>query len=144
MGFSAVLNTLLIAACSPSGSMSASSPTPTSLRAGNGCPISPSQAANTYSPDFGDGPAFGAGPVYALFAGGLGSTNNGWREAKILWMSNPRAPTHYWVTGEQFGGGGPVAWNTGGGSLGGVARLEVYATLLPTGWGNQPSTSMVK
>jgi hypothetical protein len=105
--------------------------------------VSPSRPASDYSPEFGSGPAFGDGPVYAL-AGGLGSPQSGWREGKILWMSDPRASTDFNVTGSQLDGASPVAWDTGAPSLGGAATLEVHAFRGPSGWGNQPSTIMVK
>jgi len=106
-----------------------------------GCAISPSRPGSTYSQDFGSGPAYGLGPVYAIAPGGLGASQDGWLATKILWIAAPQVTGSISISGRQTNGDS-VRWN---GGTGGSVALEWVATNNNSlKWSSLPSNMYVK
>jgi hypothetical protein len=86
------------------------------LPAGASCPVSPQQVAHDLSPEFGSGPAVGAGPIFALMGEMQGGAlrysqsysqshyKDGWAHSKVLWMAKPEVIGGVLVRGQQIDG----------------------------------------
>jgi hypothetical protein len=84
------------------------------LSAGAACPVSPQQVAHNLSAEFGDGPAVGAGPIYALMGEMQGGAlpyslsysqshpTDPWQSSKVLWMAKPEVGGTVLVRGRQI------------------------------------------
>ena len=80
------------------------------LAAGAGCPVSSQQVAHNLSAEFGNGPAVGSGPIYALMGEMQGGAlrysqsqyTNGWVSSKVLWMAKPEVRGHVLIRGRQI------------------------------------------
>jgi hypothetical protein len=117
------------------------------LPAGAACPNSPQQVAHDLSPSFGNGPAVGAGPVYALMGemqeGVLRYSvsysrshyKDGWAQSKVLWMAKPTVAGSVVVRGRQIDGNNWI----------GFGKAEDPESVLQWeigsqgGWGSLPS-----
>jgi len=81
------------------------------LPAGVACAVSPEQVAHDLSTEFGDGPAVGVGPIYALMgemhAGVLRystSSSSSWAPSKVLWIAKPEVNGRFVIRGAQIDG----------------------------------------
>jgi hypothetical protein len=78
------------------------------LPAGAACPNSPQQVAHDLSPSFGNGPAVGAGPVFALMGemqeGVLrySPRTDGLAYSKVLWIAKPAVTGNVAIRGRQI------------------------------------------
>jgi hypothetical protein len=86
------------------------------LSAGVACPVSTQQVAHNLSAEFGNGPALGTGPIYALMGemqGGVlpyslsysqSHPSDPWQSSKVIWMAKPEASGRVLVRGRQIDG----------------------------------------
>ena len=121
-----------------------------SLPSGAPCPNSPQQVAHNLSPEFGYGPAVGAGPIYPLMGemqdGVLrySARNNGWAQSKVLWMAKPSVTGTVVIRGRQIDG------PSDGRNWIGFGKAEDAAFVLPweigsqTGWASLPSEIRIR
>jgi len=117
------------------------------LAAGAACPVSSQQLAHNLSAEFGNGPAVGTGPIYALMGemqGGAlrysqSQSKNGWASSKVLWMAKPGVMGRVLIRGRQ------IDSRTAGSNLIGFGVGDVPDVALQweiasqTGWANLPS-----
>ena len=106
------------------------------LKAGQSCPVSPSRPGSQLSSQFGTGPAFGIGPVYALtvdpeFTHREG--DGGWAGVKVMWIRGPQT-ADVTITGTRLDGYGEARF-------GQAVVPSRHMTLVHTSdWRGYPST----
>jgi hypothetical protein len=117
------------------------------LATGAACPASSQQVANNLSAEFGNGPAVGTGPLYALMGEMQGGAlrysstqyKNGWASSKVLWMAKPEVRGRVLIRGKQ------IDSRTDGSNLIGFGMSDAPDVALqweiasPSGWANLPS-----
>jgi hypothetical protein len=117
------------------------------LTAGAACPVSSQQVAHNLSAEFGNGPAVGTGPIYALMGEMQGGALryrqsqyiNGWASSKVLWMAKPEVRGHVLIRGKQIDSRneGSNLIGFGMSDIPEVAMQWEIASL--SGWANLPS-----
>jgi hypothetical protein len=122
------------------------------LPPGAACPVSPQQVAHNLSPDFGDGPAVGSGPIYALMGemqeGALKYSQSysqahykdGWAYSKVLWMANADVSGNILIRGRQIDGPNAIGFGMGDDPESAL-QWEVASQ---NGWASLPSETRIR
>ena len=122
------------------------------LSAGAACPVSPQQVAHNLSAEFGNGPAVGTGPIYALMGEMQGGAlpysqshpTDPWQSSKVLWMAKPEVSGTVLVRGRQIDGpiDGPN-WILFG--MGDAPEAVLQWEIAPqSGWASLPSEIRIR
>jgi hypothetical protein len=116
------------------------------------CPVSPQQVAHSLSAEFGDGPAVGGGPIYALMGEmqegvvkysksySQAHYKDGWAYSKVLWMAKPEVRGRVLIRGRQIDGLNAIGFGMGDDPESAL-RWEVASQ---SGWASLPSETRIR
>jgi hypothetical protein len=116
------------------------------------CSISPQQVAHNLSAGFGDGPAVGTGPIYALMGemqeGVLKYSQSysqahykdGWAYLKVLWMAKPEVSGNILIRGRQIDGPNAIGFGMGDDP----AYALQWEVASQSGWASLPSETRIR